>query len=79
MRGWGIGGGVRRVGPTVADTYNRYFNEGYTLFDAALHYNRGNLRFALNVANLTDKVTTANRAQFYGQDRTITATVGYRW
>ncbi len=79
MHGWGIGGGVRRVGPTVADTYNRYFNEGYTLFDAALHYNTGNLRFALNVANLTDKVTTANRAQFYGQDRTITATVGYRW
>ena len=80
LSGWGIGAGVRRTGRTVADVpYNLYFNAGYTLFDAAIHYQAGPIRFALNAANLFDKVTTANRAQFYGQDRTITATLGYRW
>lgn len=79
LRGWSLGLGLRRVGPTVADTYNRYWNEGYTLVDAALHYAQGPMRFSLNVANLGDKVTTANRAQFYGQGRSVMATVGYRW
>ncbi len=79
LRGWSLGLGLRRVGPTVADTYNRYWNEGYTLVDAAVHYAQGPIRFSLNVANLGDKVTTANRAQFYGQGRSVMATVGYRW
>lgn len=79
LRGWSLGGGVRRVGPTVADVYNRYWNEGYTLVDVALHYAQGAARFSLNVANLGNKATTANRAQFYGADRTVTATLGYRW
>lgn len=78
-RGWSVGAGLRRVGPTVADTYNRYWNAGYTLIDAAVRYDAGPVRFSINVANLTDEVTTANRAQFYGQDRTVTATLGYRW
>lgn len=79
LGGWSLGLGLRRVGPTVADTYNRYWNEGYTLVDAAVHYAQGPVRFSLNVANLGDKVTTANRAQFYGQGRSVMATVGYRW
>ncbi|XAH25533.1 TonB-dependent siderophore receptor [Xylophilus sp. GW821-FHT01B05] len=79
LRGWGVGGGVRYTGPTVADTYNQYFNAGYTLFDAAVHYGAGPVRFSLNVANLGNKISTANRAQFYGQARTLTATLGYRW
>lgn len=80
LPGWGVGAGVRRTGKTAADIpYNLYFNAGYTLFDAAVHYQSGPIRFSLNAANLFDKVTTANRAQFYGQMRTITATLGYRW
>lgn len=79
LGGWSLGLGLRRVGPIVADTYNRYWNEGYTLVDAAVHYAQGPVRFSLNVANLGDKVTTANRAQFYGQGRSVMATVGYRW
>lgn len=79
LRGWSLGLGLRRVGSTVADTYNRYWNEGYTLADAALHYAKGPMRFSLNVANLGNKITTANRAQFYGQGRSVMATVGYRW
>jgi iron complex outermembrane receptor protein len=79
LRGWSLGGGVRQTGPTVADTYNAYYNEGYTVFDAAVHYHAGPIRFALNATNLFDKATTANRAQFYGQGRNVTATVAYRW
>ncbi|WP_229726181.1 TonB-dependent siderophore receptor [Oxalicibacterium faecigallinarum] len=80
LPGWGIGAGVRKVGKSVADVpANLYFNPGYTLVDAAVHYQSGPIRFSLNAANLFDKVTLANRAQFYGQGRTITATLGYRW
>ena len=77
--GLSVGGGVRYVGKVAADAGNTYFNPGYTLFDAAVRYTRGPVTLSLNGANLFNHIYYANRAQFYGQTRTVLGTMIYRW
>ncbi|MDB6060276.1 MAG: TonB-dependent receptor protein [Verrucomicrobiaceae bacterium] len=79
LNGWSVGGGGRYVDKVAADTGNTYFNPAYTLIDAAIHYQTGPVTLALNAANLFDKVYYANRAQFYGQGRTVQLSALYRW
>lgn len=79
LRGWRVAGGVRYVDKVAADNSGSRFNPSYTLVDAALRYEQGPVALTLNAVNLFDKVYVANRAQFYGQGRTLQARLVYRW
>jgi iron complex outermembrane receptor protein len=83
LTGFGFGGGVRYVGPSYADNVNTLEVPSYALGDAALHYEWQNWRWALNVANITDKIYVGScsspTACFYGDRRRVTASVAYKW
>ncbi|MBP7001939.1 TonB-dependent siderophore receptor [Amaricoccus sp.] len=55
LEGLSFGGGVRYVGSSFGDSTNDRETPAYTLFDAALRYQRGNVEGAINVTNLFDK------------------------
>lgn len=85
----GIGAGVRYVGSTWADTGNTIKVPDYTTFDAALHYDLGHLsskmtglNVALNANNLFNKhyyVGCSTTTCSTGYDRSLSATLTYRW
>ena len=92
--GFKMGAGVRYVGETsdgsaeVVDIDGTVLNEplltdSYTLFDLMVGYERGAYDFSLNVDNLTNKTTAtsclARGDCFYGQKRTVTASVKYQF
>ncbi|MGD9599282.1 MAG: TonB-dependent siderophore receptor [Steroidobacteraceae bacterium] len=83
LQGLGLSAGVRYVGTRFDDRENLFESPSYTLFDAAIHYDRGAWRFALNSANLGDKkyFATGSVASGYypGVRRTIIASAKYRW
>lgn len=83
LTGFGFGGGVRYAGSSFADAANTMPVPSRVLGDAAIHYEWQNWRFALNVANIADKIyvsscSTAN-ACFYGDRRRITGSIAYKW
>ncbi|WP_281378942.1 TonB-dependent siderophore receptor [Azospirillum oleiclasticum] len=89
LRGLGLGAGVRYVGSSY-NAANTVKVPDYTLVDAAIRYELGELRselagttLALTVTNLTDKeyVTPGfyDNTVFYGNRRQILGTVTYRW
>lgn len=87
LEGFGFGGGMRYTG----DSWGLVSNDplfaipSYTLFDAFMRYDvpHSGLSFAVNVRNLADKryvaTCTAAQACYYGQGRTATARLQYRW
>ncbi|WP_370151691.1 TonB-dependent siderophore receptor [Ferrovibrio sp.] len=80
--GFGIGGGLRYIGDTYGDSTNSFEVSGFTLVDAALHYDWNSLRFSLNAANLFDKENLSCRSSTgctYGAGRTVIGAVRYRW
>jgi len=81
--GLGFGGGVRYVGKSYADNLNTLVVPSYLLGDAAIHYERQGWRYALNVANITDKIYVGScssiSACFYGDRRRVTASASYKW
>ncbi|RQO43196.1 TonB-dependent siderophore receptor [Variovorax sp. KBW07] len=79
LRGWSIGGGVRHVGKVPARVDNSLYNPAYTLFDAAVRYERGPYAFSVNATNLFDKTYVAGYGQFFGQRRTLQAKATVRW
>lgn len=83
LEGLGFGAGVRYKGETAGDAANSFDVDDYVLFDAAARYEWQNFRFALNATNLFDDRHVASCSGeffcFYGQDRTITASLQYRW
>lgn len=90
LRGLGFGGGVRYVGQTFGDNTNNFDVPGYTLVDAGIRYDLGQLKpslqgmqLALDVSNLFDKeyVATCLSATgcYWGVGRTIYATLKYSW
>jgi len=90
LKGFGVGGGARYVGATYGDEANSFKVPGYTLFDAAAHYDipslynpMDNLRLALNVTNLANKEYVATCSGYgwcwYGSQRTVQASATYRW
>ncbi|MGS1005769.1 TonB-dependent siderophore receptor [Achromobacter anxifer] len=87
LRGLGIGVGVRYVGSIYNDEANTWKTPSFTLFDAALQYDTGPWRFALNVQNLANKeyvstcyqsVGDGSQCQ-YGQERTLVLNARYRF
>jgi iron complex outermembrane receptor protein len=90
LKGFGLGLGVRYVGETYGDAANVTKVPGFTLFDAAIHYDLAGVsdamagwRASVNATNLFDKdyvsaCTGVDRC-YYGLSRTVMATVRYRW
>lgn len=76
--GLSIGLGVRHIGPAEVSLMPV---PGFTVWDAALHYQVDRWRFALNVKNLTNKTYLASCtfACFYGDERNATLTARYSW
>jgi iron complex outermembrane receptor protein len=87
--GLGFGGGARFVGPSYTTNANTLSTPGYSLFDAALHYDFGKLNPKLkgltakiNATNILDKVYIPycnNLGCWYGEGRTVYATLAYKW
>ncbi|MGU3361242.1 TonB-dependent siderophore receptor [Methylobacterium sp. M6A4_1b] len=83
LRGFGLGGGVRGVGRSFADTANLFRVPGYVVGDLVAHYDWEGWRFALNVSNVSDEriVSSCNSvtACYYGERRRVLGSIGYRW
>ena len=90
LGGFGFGGGARYIGDSYGDAANTILIPGYTLFDAAVHYDLSYLnpqwrgvKLAVNATNLFDKYyvsscTTLNSC-FLGAGRTVTGSIRYIW
>ncbi|WP_244193813.1 TonB-dependent siderophore receptor [Bordetella genomosp. 12] len=89
LAGLEIGGGIRYVGSSY-NAANTVKIGGYTLFDAILRYDLGQLspslkgfRASLSATNLFDKRYFTpgfyDQSVFYGNRRTIVGTLNYRW
>ena len=84
-----LGAGVRYVGASFADAQNTIENRSYTLFDAVISYDLGQIdaalrgtTLAINASNLFDKEYTTCFTRFdcqWGSERTILATLTYQW
>jgi iron complex outermembrane receptor protein len=83
LRGFGFGGGVRYVGRSFADATNTLRVPDFTLFDAAIHYEKDAWRFQVNAQNIADRVYVSSCSDanscFYGDRRRVTASLSYRW
>ncbi|MBN3816397.1 TonB-dependent siderophore receptor [Paraburkholderia sp. Se-20369] len=83
LAGLGIGSGIRYQSATAGAPDNSLKIASHTLYDAALHYDSRNWRFALNVANLFDRryVSGCNSYEVcvFGNERTVLATAKYDW
>lgn len=83
LQGLGLSAGARYVGERYDDRENLFESPSYTLFDAAIHYDRGAWRFALNSANLADKkyfsTGSIGNGYYPGARRTLIASAKYRW
>ncbi|WP_035715343.1 TonB-dependent siderophore receptor [Azorhizobium doebereinerae] len=82
LKGFGLGGGVRYVGERYDLDSNANLLPANTLFDAAIHYEKGPYKAQLNIANIADETYVATCGSFgcyYGDGRTITGKVTYRW
>lgn len=82
LTGLGFGGGVRYVGASWADATNTIRVPDYALVDAMLRYDFARWRLSLNASNLFDKqyyVSCSTASCSVGTDRTVLATLRYRW
>lgn len=90
LAGLSIGGGVRHIGRSAGDSANTFGVPAVTLVDLALGYDLGAYRPALkgwrvaaHIGNLFDKTYVSSCFSeggcFYGNRRTVTASLGYRW
>ena len=82
LQGLSLGAGVRYVGSRYDDLENTQSTPAFTLVDAAIRYDQGPWRLALNVANLFDKDYVASRARggyYPGAERSFTLTARYRF
>ncbi|MGG1943977.1 TonB-dependent siderophore receptor [Trinickia sp. NRRL B-1857] len=83
LSGLGLGAGVRYTSGAAGGADNALQVPAYTLFDAAIHYDVRNWRFAVNATNLFNRryVTgcQSDAACFYGNGRTVIATARYDW
>ncbi|XBS69719.1 TonB-dependent siderophore receptor [Acerihabitans sp. KWT182] len=77
-----LGGGVRYVGTSYADTDNTLKVPAATVYDAMARYRLQQWQLALNVQNLTNKTYLAscqNNGCYYGLKRQYIATLSYQW
>ncbi|WP_437881939.1 TonB-dependent siderophore receptor [Pseudomonas sp. LRF_L74] len=91
LDGFGVAAGARYTGNTFGDQANSWLGhaDSYTVFDAALHYDLGRLNntldgasVALNATNLLNKdyISTCDGYYcYYGDQRSVIASVNYKW
>ncbi|MFG5117542.1 TonB-dependent siderophore receptor [Methylorubrum sp. POS3] len=90
LRGLGIGGGVRYLGPSWGDTTNTFKVPESLLLDALVSYDLKHLNtnldgftMQLNAQNLLDERYVTGcfgySSCYYGLPRTVYATLRYRW
>ncbi|WP_457334926.1 TonB-dependent siderophore receptor [Rhizobacter sp. P5_C2] len=82
LRGVSVGGGLRYIGKRWDNVANTESQPAYTLADAAVRYDNGPWRFALNVTNLFDKQYLSGHAYgsyFRGTERNVLLTAKYRF
>ena len=93
FRGLGLGAGFRYMGETYADPANLYSVPSFTLMDAAISYDFGvrdrrmkGVKMSVNAYNLLGKEYVASCSAvtpfgfcYYGEGRTVTATLSYKW
>lgn len=83
LAGFGFGAGVRYQSAVAGAADNSLTVGSYTLFDAAVHYELRNWRFAVNATNLANRkfVSGCQSANvcFYGNERTVIASARYNW
>lgn len=89
LAGLGFGGGVRYTGNSFGDTANTLAIPDYTLFDLFVRYDLGEAlgldgaTISVNGRNIADTryvaTCTATSACYYGQGRTVTARLQFRW
>jgi iron complex outermembrane receptor protein len=90
LAGFGLGGGVRYTGDSYGDAANTILIPGYTLFDAAVHYDLSYLdtrlrgvKLAINATNLFNKyyvaTCTSLNACYLGSGRTVMGSIRYTW
>ncbi len=88
--GLSFGGGARYTGQTFGENANKFDIPSYTVFDAAVRYDFGKadpklegLKASLNVSNIFDRkyVSTCIAATgcYWGEGRTVYATLKYSW
>lgn len=80
--GFGVSGGVRYVGSRYALDDNSIFLDANTLFDAAIHYEKGPFKAQINVNNIADETYVSTCGYFgcyYGDGRTVLAQLTYKW
>jgi len=79
LGGLGFGFGGRYLSSSFGDNANIYKMPSTTLFDAAIHYDLPNWRFAINGSNIFDKEYVGRCSGavncIYGQTRHITGTI----
>jgi iron complex outermembrane receptor protein len=84
LDGFGLGGGVRYVGSSFADTANLIVVPSRALGDLAVHYEwANNWRAAVNIMNVADTTYVSGCGSFnlcyYGDRRRITGSLSYKW
>ncbi|WP_248795287.1 TonB-dependent siderophore receptor [Pseudomonas sp. MWU13-2105] len=91
LDGFGIGAGMRYVGDTYGNQSNTYLGHvgAYTIYDASLHYDLGRLHqslkgaaLAVDAKNLFNKdylATCDGYWCYYGDERSVVASVNYKW
>lgn len=80
--GLSVGGGVRHVGKSPGNEHNTFFSESYTVLDAAIRFEQGPWRYALNVANLGDKKYIAScyvDSCYSGARRSVVLSARYKF
>ncbi|RQS75675.1 TonB-dependent siderophore receptor [Burkholderia sp. Bp8963] len=83
LAGFGLGGGVRYQSASAGAPDNSLTVASYTLFDAAIHYDVRNWRFAVNATNLFNRHYVSgcqsSSVCLFGNERTVLATAKYNW
>ncbi|WP_420209794.1 TonB-dependent siderophore receptor [Burkholderia aenigmatica] len=83
LEGFGLGGGIRYQSASAGAADNSLTVSSVTLFDAGLHYDTRNWRFAVNGTNLFNRHyisgCQSTNVCIFGTDRTVIATAKYNW
>lgn len=76
------GGGIRHMGKRFGDEANTMEMDSVTLVDLGATWSRDHVEASVNLSNLTDEVYVASCGTFgcfYGEGRTLSAKVAYKW
>ena len=83
LTGLGLGAGIRYQSGLAGAYDNSLYVPSYTVYDAAIHYDTRNWRFAVNAQNIFNRTFVSGCQStstcFYGNPRTVVATARYDW